>query len=121
MSLARKAKENFQAGELLLQKSLHNAAASRLYYSLFQAVAYALENRRNKRPGDFRLGAEHWEHGMVINNARYVRQSWDDRKLCEKFRALRTEADYDATEVEREQIVERLEAVRSLVMDVAND
>lgn len=99
---------------MLLDRGLVNAAASRLYYSLFQAAVHSLESQKHT-PASLKLNAETWEHGMICNNTKLVRGNPSDRKLFEIFRSMREEADYSKVSVEVERVTSRLAAVRQLV------
>ena len=52
-----KAKANLRAGDILAAAGLHDPAASRYYYSLYQAAVHGL-SRLGRTPGRTRSGAE---------------------------------------------------------------
>lgn len=91
--MREKALVNLEAGNLLLDAGLVDPAATRFYYSVFQAVVYALE-RKGRKPGDFRRGEELWGHAMVVRLAGLVRGRPEDVRLLDSLRALREAADY---------------------------
>ena len=101
--LKDKALENLAAGELLLDRGLVNAAASRLYYAMYEAAVWAL-TKEGKRPGAFRSGAVEWDHSMVENNVGVLRNSFEDRDLYREMRRARTTADYKADGVDATQL-----------------
>lgn len=120
MTLARKARENVQAGRVLLTERCPNAAASRLYYALFQAGVFRFETVLGLTADRLKRHARSWEHGLVCSNAGLVRGRSLDRRLFEVLRAMRTEADYGSTEIESERVAARLADVAVLVREVTS-
>jgi hypothetical protein len=114
--LKDKALENLAAGELLLDRGTINAAASRLYYAMYEAAVWALTNA-GKRPGAFRSGAVEWDHSMVGNNAGMLRTSYEDRALYKVTRSARLVADYKPARVNEIE----LRYVRSHVADFVKE
>jgi len=89
-----KARENLEAARRLLALGLVNAAASRLYFSVFQAGVHALALRSGSQ-ADVRAGARNWSHGRVEGLVESIRGQVEDRVLFRELRALRERADYD--------------------------
>ena len=89
-----KALENLEAARRLRGLGLLNAAASRLYYSVFQAAVHVL-SRRGGSPADVKRGARNWSHGRVENLVPTIRGQSEDGVLFRELRALRERADYD--------------------------
>ncbi len=89
-----KARENLEAARRLLAIGLLNAAASRLYYSVFQAAVRVLL-RRSGLPAAAQGGARAWSHGRVENSVAGIRGQREDGVLFEELRALRERANYD--------------------------
>lgn len=112
-----KARENLEAGLLLLEAGLVNAAASRLYYALFQAAVYALE-RQGKTPARLRRGARRWDHRMVGERASLVRGLAEDAVLFDELRDLRGRADYESSPVERRKVEFMKQEVERFVREV---
>jgi uncharacterized protein (UPF0332 family) len=84
-----------EGGLLLLDAGFPDAAASRLYYAVFQAAVYALE-RQGRDPSEFAPGARKWSHRMIRENAALVRGNEADVRFLKRLYWLRIEADYDA-------------------------
>jgi uncharacterized protein (UPF0332 family) len=97
-TLADKALENLTAGDVLLDRGLVNAAASRFYYSMYQAAVHGL-TQRGFRPEVIRSGAVDWDHSMVENNSGFIRRRFEDRELYRELRRLRLIADYQEAAV----------------------
>lgn len=112
-----KAHENLQAGEILLARGHVNAAASRLYYAMYQAAVHRL-TRLGIRPGNVRSGAVEWDHSMVENNAKQLRGRWSDRLLYRQCRARRVEADYTDIPVREIDVRECRGEIADLVGDL---
>lgn len=114
--LKDKAVENLAAGDLLFERGHVNAAASRYYYAMYQAAVFE-HTRRGRRPGEVRSGAVDWDHSMVENNTRRLRQRLDDRMLYGDMRRLRTRGDYGPGDVLRHE----LEVVRRDIVDFVRE
>jgi hypothetical protein len=92
--LREKALVNLVAGGLLLEARLHDPAASRLYYAMYQAAVHRFR-QMGWAPGRVRSGAVHWDHAMVANNVKCLRGRTADRWLYGRMLRMRVEADYD--------------------------
>lgn len=92
--MGRKARRSLEAARLLLAKGHLDEAASRFYFSLFQAGVHALA-KEGRRPGDFRPGAAYWEHRTVARHAAAIRGRAEDAGLFRRAMELRLQADYD--------------------------
>lgn len=112
--LKDKALENLAAGELLLDRGLPNAAASRYYYAMYQAAVHRLV-QRGLVPGKIRSGALEWDHSMVENNATRLDDDWRDRLLYRQMRGLRGEADYGDGAVRSETLAGFRDAIADFV------
>jgi len=98
-----KARENLEVALRALENGHVNAAASRLYYALFQAAVYALE-RQGRAPSEFRRGATVWDHRIVGDRIALVRGLPEDGRLFEKLRFLREMADDHKEPVSRSEL-----------------
>jgi uncharacterized protein (UPF0332 family) len=116
--LKDKALENLAAGESLLAERRVNAAASRLYYAMYQAAVHRL-TLYGHRPGKIRSGAVDWDHSMVENNVFMCRGDRRDRPLYIVMRRLRGQADYDDDAVDGWKLDERRDAIRGFVRELA--
>ena len=112
--LKDKALKNLAAGELLLGRGCPSAAASRLYYAMYQAAVHRL-TALGVVPGRMRSGAVEWDHSMVLNNLSLVGARRLDRVLYAEMRRLRGEADYGDDPVRAPDLDDRQDAVRELV------
>ena len=115
--LKDKALENLAAGELLLGRGFPNAAARRLYYSMYQAAVHRFAVLRLE-PTKLRSGAVDWDHSMVENNTKKLGGDWRDKALYAQMRRLRSQADYGDERVGPEKLSGRLEAVADFVRRV---
>ena len=108
--LRLRARENHAAAKLLLGEGQYNAAATRAYYALYQAIVAELEDK-GRRPDEFYSPSERdkeavkWPHVTVIRISRaaaglepeeqsVVRLAWEQR----------LQADYKPEPVQREDI-----------------
>ncbi len=115
--LKDKAIENLAAGELLLERGYVNAAASRLYYAMYEAAVHRL-TQRGFRPERVRSGAVDWDHSMVENNTRLLREHWRDRLLYLEMRRMRGQADSEDAPVSAADLRVRLSSIRDFVREV---
>src|SRR5262245_6812138 len=88
-----KASENLEAALRLLERGLLNAAASRLYFAVFQAAIHALQ-ARSRGPMEGGAGIPAWSHVGVQERIATLRGSEDDRRVFKDLRLLRARADY---------------------------
>jgi uncharacterized protein (UPF0332 family) len=116
--LKDKALENLAAGDLLLDRGMVNAAASRLYYAMYEAAVCAL-SRRGLHAGQVRSGAVEWDHSMVENNSKWLRRSPQDRLLYMEMRRMRSQADYDDESVDATWLANRRDAISQFVKELA--
>jgi len=116
--LKDKALENLAAGDILLRRGHVNAAASRYYYAMYQAAVHTL-TRQGRVPGQIRSGAVEWDHSMVENNTRMLRQHVPDRFLYGGLRRLRTRADYGPIDVMRHEVEDVRRGVDEFVKELA--
>ncbi len=114
-----KARENLEAARRLLALGLLNAAASRLYYSMFQASVHALV-RRSGSPADARRGARAWSHGRVEGLVAGIRGQPEDQVLFQELRALRERADYDRESLTKWEIDRRWPDAERFVLQVTS-
>jgi uncharacterized protein (UPF0332 family) len=112
--LKDKASRNLQAGETLAALALVDPAASRYYYSLFQAAVHRL-TALGWTPGRLESGAVEWKHATVQNNVSLVRGRRADSRLFEEMRRMREQADYGDKGVESGYLAARVSAVREFV------
>ena len=117
--LRDKAHENLASGELLLERGHVNAAASRYYYSMYQAAVPRLE-QIGLRPGTVRSGALEWDHSMVENNVSACRKQTLDRFLFMRMRRLRSRADYADEPALRSELEEEVDMIRRFVREVTS-
>ncbi len=117
--LKDKAVANLKAGEALLRLGLVDPAASRLYYSLYQAAVHAFK-ARGWLPGSVRSGAVEWSHDMVLGTVRRLRGRREDMELYDDMRELRRKADYDDDAVWPGELAVRIDAVRDFVEEVTS-
>jgi uncharacterized protein (UPF0332 family) len=89
-----KALQNLRAGNLLLDRGLYDAAASRYYYAVFQASVHVLE-ARGVTPGMAISRARRWGHPTVLARAAEIRGRIEDGPLFQRLRELRDRADYN--------------------------
>jgi hypothetical protein len=115
--LKHKAVENLAAGDLLLARGYVNAAASRFYYAMYQAAVQRLRDL-GRTPSSVPSGAVEWDHSMVQNNTRLLRDEWRDHMLFRTMRILRVDADYEADAVLVEKVRERRSAVADFVKEL---
>ena len=101
--MGRKARRSLEAARLLLAKGHLDEAASRFYFSIFQAGIHALA-KEGRRPSDFRPGAAYWEHRTVLRHAASIRGRAEDEDLFRRAMELRLKADYDPTSVRRWEV-----------------
>ncbi len=102
-----KAKENLSAGCECLAAGRANAAASRLYYSVFQASAWALAGQ-GVSPAALQSGAATWNHTMVSQNLRKLFSHRQDRDHLTSYlllKSLREKADYAPEDVSPTELV----------------
>ncbi|MCC6785110.1 MAG: hypothetical protein IT457_19835 [Planctomycetes bacterium] len=118
-----RADENYRAGEIALASGLPNAAASRLYYSLYHLAWHGL-SAQGKSPAELQSqNHERWEHAFLTNNTRLVAMSLKlgqprSRSFKELFTTLceqRVRADYQATGAQTEVLEESLPRLRELL------
>ena len=117
--LKDKALENLEAGDLLLERGLLNAAASRYYYAMFQAAVFRLE-LAGDAPGRFQSGAVRWDHATIANNTLRLRGRREDRKLYHAVRQLRVRADYFEAPIGPADIAPLRSRVRGFVQELAS-
>ena len=98
-----KARENLEAALRLLDRGLVNAAASRLYFAVFQATVHALVKGTGS-PAEVQRGARAWSHGRVADEVAGIRGRGEDHDLFQKLRIVREMADYDRDSVPRHEI-----------------
>jgi hypothetical protein len=116
--LKDKAVQNLTAGEILLDRGLADAAASRLYYATYQAAVHRL-TEDGFEPGAILSGAVEWDHSMVLINVRCLRNRWKDRLLYLEMRHFRGQADYGDAGVPAHELVCRRSAISDFVKELA--
>lgn len=108
------ARENLAAAFLLLERGLLRAAASRLYFSMFQAAVCALERRGAKPPSRDR----YWSHDLVLRLAQSIRGDVQDEVRLRDLRKMRISGDYQVWEFERRHLERVRNDVRRFVEEV---
>ena len=109
------ARENLTAAFLLLERGLLRAAASRFYFSMFQAVVCALARKGEKPPG----GRDpYWSHRVVERMVGSVRGTSADTLLFQRLRRMRNRADYREERIERADLELEKHDVRRFVEEV---
>jgi uncharacterized protein (UPF0332 family) len=112
-----KAKRNVAAARCLVAASFVDAAASRLYYALFQA---AIHHFTAHGLASTDLGPYlDWKHSAVKNHVYRIRGSHSDARLFRDAYALRVSADYGPAPVEPRLVAELLVRVENFVREVA--
>jgi len=111
-----KSAKNLQAGEILAAGGLVDPAASRYYYSMFQAAVHRL-SALGWTPGQISSRAVRWTHTAVQNNVFLVRRLPSDRYLFEEMRKLRELADYKDDAVDAGVLAAQVAAVREFVAE----
>jgi hypothetical protein len=81
-----KALGSLDAAGSISEEGSVDPAASRYSYGMFQAAVVALATKRGVNPGDLRLGADRWGHGMVFGNARKPKGRKEDERLLRVLR-----------------------------------
>ena len=89
-----KALQNLRAGNLLFDRGLYDAAASRYYYAVFQASVHVLESR-GVTPAAAIPGARRWGRPTVRARISEVRGRPEDERFFGSLRDLRDKADYN--------------------------
>ncbi len=98
-----KARENLEAALRLLDRGLLNAAASRLYYAVFQAAIHALQSRR-RDSAEAPAGGRGWSHAGVQDQIATIRSDDEDQRMFKRLRLLREMADYGQPSVPRREL-----------------
>lgn len=93
--------ENWDAGCICLDHGKNNAAASRFYYSVFQAVLWWAER---KQAYTYTRGESHIHGDMMVKMNQDATASRADKYLFREFQLLRQTADYQADTPTRAQI-----------------
>ena len=105
-------------GKSCLEQGQVNAAANRLYYSVFQAVLYF---SRNKRPGHEEVkGGVHTRMARVVKT--HGKTAAHSGAIFEDLLALRETADYDKESPEKsdiESLLNDAEKIRKFHLDEA--
>ena len=111
--LLQKSQENWEAASLCLSQGLWNAAASRFYYSVFQAIL--LSATRKPVPGISVPSDSSAKHGLmervvgaIGKDARRAKRSYG------RLLALREKADYKPEPVARAEIEMVLQDAKSI-------
>jgi len=112
--LKDKAVTNLRAGEALSALGLVDPAASRYYYSMYQAAVHRFAEL-GLTPGRIRSGAVEWDHSMVMNNVSLVRGRRSDRIVYQAMRELRRLADYGNKSIKPGELAAHVAAVREFV------
>ena len=115
--LKDKSTRNLAAGDALSTLGFTDAAASRYYYSLYQAAVHRL-TQLGWTPGRLRSGAVRWDHVMVMHNMSLIRGRRSDRDLYEVMRDLRLKADYADVSVELQALADCVAGTREFVEEV---
>ena len=111
-----KAKENLGVGARCMVDGHCNAAASRLYYSAFQAAAWALACA-GMSPQSITADAMTWNHTMVRQNLGKILSPSTDRTHLRNYlvlKALREKADYAPEDVSKGELGDLDQGVRDL-------
>jgi hypothetical protein len=114
-----KARDNLSSARILLDAGLVDPAASRLYYAIFQAAVDWM-SRMGRRPDEFTRGAKWWRHDVIVRNASLVRRSVPDLRLFKELQSMRIQADYQASRVEREDLVALFDSAAHFVEEVCS-
>ncbi|MBL8901418.1 MAG: hypothetical protein JNM84_27575 [Planctomycetes bacterium] len=120
-----KARENLLAGIYALGNGALNAAANRLYYSLYHIAWFELENS-GLRPWHFHRDAtQSWRHETLRGNAtlvaRHLAKSTDRRllvtwmRLIQALQSERIKADYFPSSASRAILERHLPLLQALV------
>lgn len=112
-----KARRSLDAGAALADSGNFDSAASRLYYSLYQA-AVTWMRKHNKKPSDYRQGANDqasWPHDTIVGNAGLYRKSSRDANVFRRARSQRIQADYRRESVSPQLVRGIVEECRELV------
>ncbi|MFW5803038.1 MAG: HEPN domain-containing protein [Verrucomicrobiota bacterium] len=112
--LRRKSDENWQASEKCFVNGLFNAAASRLYYSVFQAVRYSDAMKALPAPIPKDSSPKHHAAELAVGSCgQDVRSA---KRHFSELLILRETADYDPEPVEAEELqphFDRAQRIRS--------
>ncbi len=111
-----KALQNLRAGNLLFDRGLYDAAASRYYYAMFQASVHVLESR-GVPPGSAVPDTQRWRHRTVRARVAEVRGRPGDERLYEEIRLLRETADYNPDPVGHRAVESCRREVERFVQD----
>lgn len=119
--MLKKANQNLAGAAVLGRARLWDAAASRMYYALFQAAVYVL-GRRGRRPRDLSRDAtdDRWAHAIVLNNTRLLRNRPEDRTLFHQAYALRVKGDYEEIAVEEIEVKELQPRVEAFLKEACS-
>jgi uncharacterized protein (UPF0332 family) len=117
--LQDKAIENLSAGETLLARGFVDAAASRLYYAMYQAAVSRMANL-GIAPVTVQSGAVRWDHAMIAQNTWRLRRRRDDRELYISMMQLRVKADYSDTAVPAVDVSPLVHRVRDFVRELTS-
>jgi uncharacterized protein (UPF0332 family) len=112
----QKAEANLKACKALVEKSLIDPAASRLYYALFQAGIHVME-AQGKSPGDLTLGATQWTHGRIRDGAALYRGRREDKAMFNVAYYLRERADYRKQPVRRNEVTDLLPTAEAFLQE----
>jgi uncharacterized protein (UPF0332 family) len=112
--LKDKSAKNLQAGAALAALGLVDPAATRYYYSMFQAAVHRL-TALGWTPARLEMGAVKWSHAMVAGNVFLVRRRRDDRDLFRDMRRIREQADYADDSVANEELALGVAAAKAFV------
>jgi len=109
-NLLQKSDENWRAGKECLAKGLVNAAASRLYYALFQAI-YCFGVSINEMEIKHRRGVSRHEQARKLVTRRIGREASQPFRDLE---GLRSTADYKPEDVPAGDLAPLLEDVEHM-------
>ncbi len=104
-----KSSQNLEVGKECLNKGQYDAAASRIYYAVFQAVLNWARVRKDF--GEKQDGV----HGAI---ARLMNEGTSSHQYCRAFKkalSLRQKADYDPDPVTMEELVKLLPSCESII------
>lgn len=102
--MKNKARENWTAGELLLDNELYNAAASRLYYSVLQSIIKYAQSCPNLKTELEKSSSKHTFARSIVKKtgkqSKYYSEVFDDLLDC------RETADYEEGNITELQLME---------------
>lgn len=116
-----KAQYSLNEAQRLRGLGLHNGAASRAYYALFQAARAEFEAKPTLKPRNYPQDCnprdlEEWTHAIVRNRGYDIGLQPAEMDLLKRAYALRIKADYRPTAVRDFEVDEILVGARALLV-----